>query len=162
MPAYGFGQAAQIIVGQLIGAGKTREAKHTGVEISAYTSVFMFVMGFIFFFGGSTIARLFTDDAEVISLFSSVLKVAAFFQIFDGSQIILSMCLRAAGDTTFLFITVLCGVWGILVPGAFICVRVLGLGLPEAWLCVYIYVAAIFTVYTVRYFSLKWDKIASK
>ena len=45
------------------------------------------------------IARLFTPDAEIIAAGVILLRVAAFFQLFDGFQVVATGALRGAGDT---------------------------------------------------------------
>ena len=45
------------------------------------------------------IARAFTPDTAIIAAAVPLLRVAAFFQLFDGLQITATGALRGAGDT---------------------------------------------------------------
>jgi len=68
------------------------------------------------------IARLFTPDAQVIAAGMVLLRVAAFFQLFDGLQVVATGALRGAGDTRTAMICHLVGYWVIGLPlGVWLC-----------------------------------------
>jgi MATE family multidrug resistance protein len=80
------------------------------------------------------IARLFTPDAAVIAAAATILRVAAFFQLFDGLQIVVTGSLRGAGDTRTPMVCHLIGYWVIGLPlGALLCFG-RGLGAPGLWM----------------------------
>ena len=139
LPAVGFGQAAMILIGQRVGAGNSKEAKKTGLEVQLYCGVFMLGMGILFFFAPGFIGGLYTKDREVLDYLVPMLKLAAFFQVFDGGQIIFSFCLRGAGDTSYLFFANLAGSWLIFVPGVWLIVKVLQLNVFWAWTGMYLF-----------------------
>ena len=45
------------------------------------------------------VAGLYTNDAEVVAMASSLLVIGAFFQLFDGIQAVATGALRGLGDT---------------------------------------------------------------
>ncbi|MBN2049351.1 MAG: MATE family efflux transporter [Spirochaetales bacterium] len=162
MPAIGFGQAALILIGQRVGKGETATAKKTGWEVQLYCAVFMVAMGVLFFIIPETIGRFYTRDQEVLATLTPMLRFAAFFQIFDGGQIIFSFCLRATGDTTFLFLANLLGSWLLFIPGVLLIVHILKLNVIWAWGGMYCFMLALFIIYGIRYMTMKWDRIKAK
>jgi MATE family multidrug resistance protein len=62
------------------------------------------------------IMKIFTQDAQVISIGISLLFVAGVFQIFDGAQAGLAGCLRGLGETKIVFIITCIGYWFIALP----------------------------------------------
>ena len=80
------------------------------------------------------IARLFTPDAAVIATAATILRVAAFFQLFDGLQIVVTGSLRGAGDTRTPMLCHFIGYWVIGLPlGAMLCFG-RGLGAAGLWM----------------------------
>ena len=68
------------------------------------------------------IARLFRPQAAIIAAAVPLLRVAAFFQLFDGLQITATGALRGAGDTRTPMLCHLAGYWVLGLPvGAFLC-----------------------------------------
>ena len=162
LPAVGFGQAAMILIGQKIGAGDSKAAKKTGLEVHLYCGIFMLGMGALFYFAPYFIGGLYTKDTEVLNALVKMLRIAAFFQVFDGAQILFSFCLRGAGDTTYLFSANLIGSWAVFIPGVWILVNILKLDLIWAWTGMYTFMALLCLIYGIRFFLLKWDKIKAK
>jgi MATE family multidrug resistance protein len=79
------------------------------------------------------IARIFTVDAEVIGAAVVLLRVAAFFQLFDGLQVVATGALRGVGDTRAPMLAHFAGYWVIGLPaGAALCFHY-GLGAAGLW-----------------------------
>jgi multidrug resistance protein, MATE family len=71
------------------------------------------------------IARLFTPEAEVIATAIVLLRIAAFFQLFDGLQVVATGALRGSGDTRTPMLCHFAGYWMVGLPvGAALCFRV--------------------------------------
>ena len=80
------------------------------------------------------IAKWFTPDVQVIAAASVLLRIAAFFQLFDGLQIVASGALRGVGDTRTAMLCHLGGYWGIGLPlGASLCFGS-GMGAAGLWI----------------------------
>ena len=80
------------------------------------------------------IARLFTPEADVIAAGMTLLRIAAFFQLFDGLQVVATGALRGAGDTRTPMFCHLTGYWAIGLPlGSLLCFRY-GMGAPGLWI----------------------------
>lgn len=162
LPAVGFGQASQIIIGQRIGAGHNRSARKAGLETQLYCAIFMLALGILFFFFPDLIARLYTQDEQVRAYLVPMLRLSAVFQVFDGAQIVFASSLRGAGDTTFLLLANLVTAWLFFIPLTLVIVYVLKLSVIWAWGGTYIYMLAYFAVYGIRYMRLEWDSIRAR
>jgi MATE family multidrug resistance protein len=99
MVPLGISSAAAVRVGQAVG----RKDPH-GVAVSGWTalllsSVFMGAAGVALFVVPGAIARLYTPDSRVIVVSAALLRIAAFFELFDGLQVVACGALRGIGDT---------------------------------------------------------------
>jgi MATE family multidrug resistance protein len=75
----------------------------------------------------------FTRDARVLNLASTLLAVAAVFQLFDGLQVVATGVLRGVGDTRTPVIWNLAGHWMFGLPvGWYLCFSA-GLGVVGLW-----------------------------
>lgn len=135
MPGFAFSTAATTLVGQALGAGKKELAKkytHQTIAVGAVVLTFSGIMIYVF---ARQLVTLFTPDERAIELAVQCLHQVAFIQPIQVIAWILAGALRGAGDTRWPFyITAVCN-WGIRTLGAYLCIRVFHLGLPEAVLC---------------------------
>lgn len=99
MMPLGISAAAAVRVGQALGRGDPRGAAHSGWTAVGLGTVVMSCTSVVFLFFPAFVARLFTPDAAVIAAASPILRVTAFFQLFDGFQVVVTGALRGAGDT---------------------------------------------------------------
>lgn len=98
----------------------------------------MACMALVLWLVPSYIARIYTPDPTVIRAASSLLLIAAFFQLFDGLQAVATGALRGAGDTRTPLMCHLVYYWAVGLPvGAYLCFRG-GWGVRGLWtgLCV--------------------------
>src|SRR5580704_15887937 len=80
------------------------------------------------------IARLFTPDAGIIAAGAALLRIAAFFQLFDGFQVVATGALRGAGDTRTPMLCHFAGYWVVGLPlGAMLCFTY-AFGAPGLWI----------------------------
>jgi multidrug resistance protein, MATE family len=122
MVPLGIGSAAAVRVGQALGRSDPHAASRAGWTAIALGAAFMFSMALIFWLLPSYIVRLYTLDPAVIRVASALLFVGAFFQIFDGVQVVVTGALRGAGDTRSPMLCHLIYYWGVGLPvGAYLC-----------------------------------------
>jgi MATE family, multidrug efflux pump len=70
------------------------------------------------------IARIYTPNAAIIKMSVSLLAIAAFFQLFDGLQVVATGALRGTGDTRTPMIGNFVAYWLFGLPlGAYLCFR---------------------------------------
>ncbi|GAB3904793.1 MATE family efflux transporter [Mucilaginibacter boryungensis] len=106
--ASGMADAAAIKTGNHFGA-----KNHQALRLSAISSyhmiiAFMSITALIFAFGNHLLPWIYSSDERVIAIAAQLLIIAAFFQLFDGTQVIGLGTLRGMGDVNIpAFITFL-------------------------------------------------------
>jgi len=143
--AVGIGNAASVQVGWAVGAGDSRGARRSGLLAIGAGAAFMALAGLLFLLAPGPLARLLTDDREVLAQAPALFVVAAFFQVSDGVQGVGAGVLRGAGDTTFTFAANMVGHWLVGLPVALLLGLALGGGVVGLWwgLCAGLTVVAV-------------------
>lgn len=133
MVPLGISSAGAVRVGHAVGAGDRDGVVHGGWMAIVFGVGFMSLAAATLFLFPRQIIGLFTTDAEVFAVGVSLLYVAAFFQIFDGLQVVTAGVLRGLGDTRTPMLAGLFGYWLLGLPtGYFLCFR-LGRGVSGLW-----------------------------
>lgn len=134
MMPLGISSAAAVRVGQAIGRGDPAGAARSGWTALAFGAAVMSVAALALLLIPHMIARLFTPEPAIIAAGVVLLRVAAFFQLFDGFQVVATGALRGAGDTRTPMVCHFIGYWVIGLPlGAMLCFY-FGLGAPGLWI----------------------------
>ena len=94
----------------------------------------MLCAGMAFLLFPEAIMRIFTDDAQVITTGVSLLFVAAFFQLFDGLQVVATGVMRGTGDTRTPMICNLVGHWVFGLPVGYLLCFIVGWGVFGLWI----------------------------
>jgi MATE family multidrug resistance protein len=124
MVPLGLSSAAAVRVGQALGRGDAAGASRSGWTALALGLVFMAVSAGAFLLVPTALLELFTRDEAVILTGVSLLFIAAVFQLFDGTQGVLTGALRGLGDTRTPMIWNLAGHWLLGLPlGYLLCFR---------------------------------------
>ncbi|WP_461536448.1 MATE family efflux transporter [Spongorhabdus nitratireducens] len=116
--------AVTVRVGQALGAGDSQQARFAsgcGVATAVAASV---LAAILMVTAPEFIARIYSNDPEVISLAASLMLFAAMFQISDGLQGSAAGALRGYKDTRWPMILVVISYWVVGLPIGYI----LGLG----------------------------------
>ena len=135
MMPLGISSAAAVRVGQAIGREDSQGAARAGWTALGLGGGMMSAAALLLLLAPHFIARLFTPDAEIVAAGVILLRrVAAFFQLFDGFQVVATGALRGAGDTHTPMICHFIGYWVIGLPlGGVLCFHY-GLGAPGLWM----------------------------
>jgi len=134
MMPLGISSAAGVRVGFALGKGDRHAAARSGWTALGLGAAVMSAAAIVLLTVPEWIARLFTPEAAVIANAAAILRVAAFFQLFDGLQIVVTGSLRGAGDTRTPMVCHLIGYWVIGLPlGALLCFG-RGRGAPGLWM----------------------------
>ncbi len=129
----GLASAGAVRVGNAVGARNPRGAAAAGWTVIAMSVAFMLFSGALFVAVPRILIGLFTNDAAVLALGTSLLWIAAVFQLFDGLQGVVTGTLRGLGDTRTPMVTNLAAHWLIGLPiGYWLCFG-LGWGAPGLW-----------------------------
>jgi MATE family multidrug resistance protein len=94
---------------------------------------FMLISGTLFLLVPRTLIGFFTRDAGVLTLGTSLLAIAAVFQLFDGLQGVVTGTLRGLGDTRTPMVTNLGAHWLVGLPIGYTLCFVAGWGAPGLW-----------------------------
>lgn len=155
----GFGIAASSLVGQNLGAKRTDLSTLYGKVGQRLAFAVSTLLVFIFIGGRYFLVSLFSNDIEVITLGASIIIIMALSTHAQTSQVVLSGCLRGAGDSVFVAITSLLSI-GIIRPLlTYLLCFPLGFGLAGAWISLLIDQVFRFIASYFRFNSGKWTKI---
>lgn len=118
-----FGDAAAIIVGQHLGAGRMDEAKSSAVKIISFTICSCIIFGALIVLTAGLYPRMYNTTDEVKNLATDLLRVTGFVMPLSGACHCLYFTIRAGGKTfvTFLFDSAFMMV--VAVPLAFLLTR---------------------------------------
>jgi MATE family multidrug resistance protein len=148
----GISQGAVTRVGNLLGAGRPRDAERAAWVAIAFGASIMGCCGAGFLILRHALPELYTTDVAVVAVAASVLPIAAAFQVFDGTQVVCCGVLRGMGRTRpaawFNFL----GYWLLGLPiGGWLAFR-MDWGLHGIWwgLCFGLFVVASSLVLFVR------------
>jgi MATE family multidrug resistance protein len=112
--------ATTVLVGQLLGAGKHREARicgWTGILLCA--GIMTISAAFLLVFRDAVVS-LYSSDAAVSGIAISLLLMAAVFQIADGVQVGAAGALRGYKDTRVPMVVTMFAYWVLAFPLAFL------------------------------------------
>lgn len=159
MPGFAFGTATTTLFGQSIGAKRPDLAKRYVSLTIRIGFVVMLFMTLILFFGSAGIMGVFTPDAEVIGMGSTLLKILAIIQIPQMIAMVYSGALKGAGDTKSPFLIALVSMWGVRIVGTVIAVRILGLGLTSVCVCMCSDNVVRWLLFHRQYRKESWNKV---
>jgi MATE family, multidrug efflux pump len=111
MVPLGISSAAAVRVGQAVGRRDPHGVAVSGWTALALSAIFMGAAGLALFFIPGPISRLYTPDRDVIPVAAALLRIAAFFELFDGFQVVACGALRGLGDTRSPAIAHFAGYW---------------------------------------------------
>lgn len=133
MVPLGISSAAAVRVGHASGRGDREGMARAGWMALGLGGTVMSCAAILLLVFPHWIARLFTPEAGVIAAGVVLLRIAAFFQLFDGLQVVATGALRGVGDTRTPMICHFTGYWVIGLPiGSLLCFRY-GVGAPGLW-----------------------------
>ena len=162
IPGYGMQSAAATLTGNAIGAGDRRLARDYARLIFLTEVSLMLLSGALLFAFAPAMVGLFSRDAAVILLGSTVLRMVACSEPFYGVSIVIEGMLQGAGRTIVPFVFNIIGMWGVRIAGTFVCTRLLGMGLVSAWGCMIGHNMLLFVLF-VRYFrSGRWNPLEKR
>ncbi|MCB9601413.1 MAG: MATE family efflux transporter [Sandaracinus sp.] len=142
LPVFAVGEAASVLVGQAVGAdrfelirGVTRAAVRTALSYAAFCVVVLVA-------GGRSIVSAFTDDPRLAGVATTLLFVAAIFQLADAMNMVARSVLRGSGDVRWPAVVGVVTAWASLPPLTWLLGYQLGLGALGGWLALCVEVVA--------------------
>jgi MATE family multidrug resistance protein len=133
MVPLGISSAAAVRVGQAVGRRDAPGASHAGWTALALGAAFMACSATLMLTVPHWIARIYTPDSTLIAASAALLMVAAFFQLFDGIQVVSIGALRGVGDTRTAMLGHLVADWFIGLPLGYYLAFHAGFGVAGLW-----------------------------
>ncbi|MCT2536653.1 MATE family efflux transporter [Aquibacillus koreensis] len=158
--SFAVSKGMQIMIGQLIGAGKIEEANrqmYRGLKISIVVAL---VAGSTIAFAGEFLLGFFTQDAEIIALGAIILFLGVVLEPGRTFNLVIISSLRAAGDARFPVMIGILSMWGVSVPVAYLLGIPLGYGLIGVTIAIIIDEWLRGTLMFLRWRSKKWQQKA--
>jgi MATE family multidrug resistance protein len=133
MVPFGLSSAGAVRVGHAVGRRDPAGAERSGWTALLFGASFMACAAAVFWLAPRVLIGAFTSDDGVLRVGSSLLAVAAVFQLFDGLQGVATGVLRGLGDTRTPMFWNLVGHWVIGLPFGYALCFGLGLGVIGLW-----------------------------
>jgi putative MATE family efflux protein len=133
IPGTGYATACATLVGQALGARDPDEAVRTGWLSAALAIGTALPLAILCAFGRYPLARLFTDDTQVIAALGPFMLALAVAQPFLQLHFTLAGAHRGAGDTWTPLLAASIGTWLVRVPLALLCAAILHADVFWVW-----------------------------
>lgn len=165
MPLLGLAIATQVLMGRYVGMKRPDLGIRTTWNAVRTGGVYVvgIVLCFIFapkFFTGLFVGSSLTHDMSlVLEKTVPLMWLLCFFTVGDLMYLCFGDAIRGAGDTKFhMKAMVSCAVF-LLMPGTYIIINVLHLGITAAWMWIVFYAWATGVIMMLRFLSGKWKHI---
>src|SRR6185436_16683454 len=129
----GLGSAGAVRVGHAVGAGDRPRASAAGWTAILLGIGFTAFAAALFVLVPRQLIGLFSKDVDVLAVGSSLLFMAAIFQLFDGIQGVITGTLRGIGDTRTPMVVNLVAHWMLGLPTSYVLCFVVGGGVYGLW-----------------------------
>jgi MATE family multidrug resistance protein len=129
----GVASATSVLVGHAIGRGDTPAARRAGFAGFLASWGVMATSLLAFLLVPQLLARILTNQADVIAAALPLIRIAAFFQLSDGTQATAAGALRGAGDARFPLWANLVGHYAVGLPVALALGLGAGMGAAGFW-----------------------------
>lgn len=159
MPSFGFGIAAQTLVGQSLGRGDVKMAHAYGFETAKLGTIFTCVVGLVFVLLPDLVLQVITTSADVIDVARPILRIAGIAQIFYSSGIIFANALQAGGATVYVMWVEILTHWIIFLPLTYFFGIILEWGVTGSWLALPVYIIAYSAMNYSKFRSTSWIRV---
>jgi len=134
MAVLGISAAGSIRVGNAVGQKDIQETRRAGFTASFLGASVMFFSGLIFISFRNFLPTLYINDKEVISIASSLLIIAALFQLSDGFQAVGIGILRGLTDVKIPTAITFIAYWVVGLPVGYLLGFTFNLGVQGVWI----------------------------
>ena len=128
MPGMALGQAAGVLAGQNLGAGKPDRAERGAWIAVLLVEVFLVVCSIVIFVVPGPMVRIFNSEPELVTVATTFLRIAVVGYMVMGFTVSLMSTLSGAGDTVPPMIFSLVSIWVLQLPLAYFLPKVGDLG----------------------------------
>lgn len=152
------GSSAAILIGWLVGAGKTEQAYRLNMQSLRLAVTMNAVLSLCVFFLGGHLLGLFTADAEIIRIGRHLLAADIAVEVFRAVNHVEENALRGAGDVFFPMAASIASCWCASVLLAYVFSIRLGMGLLGCWLAFACDEGVRAAAYLIRWHSRRWER----
>ena len=128
------GQASQIIIGHLVGAGKADDAYRQGCRSHRAALVIMAIACTVGVLLREPLIGLFTDDPNVVSVCTDILLLNCVLELGRTTNLVLIACMRGAGDVYYPTACAIFSNWLLSVLGSYLMAVVFSMGVYGMWI----------------------------
>lgn len=162
IPGYGMQTAAATLTGNAIGAGDRERLRSLTRLILLIEVALMLVSGGLLFAFAPYMVALFSTDAAVILLGSTVLRMVACSEPFYGVSVVIEGMLQGAGKTVMPFIFNIIGMWGVRIVGTFVTTQLRHGTLVSAWGCMISHNLLLFVLFVLYCIFGNWNPLKAQ
>lgn len=159
MMASGISAAAGIRSGNNLGKQDFRGLRLSAIASYHMVIVFMSVAAILFLIFNTVLPQFYISDPEVIGIAAQLLVIAAFFQLFDGTQVVGLGILRGLGDVKLPTVITFLAYWVLGMPLSWFLGFTMGFGVKGIWwgLSIGLMVAAVLLFFRFHYKTKKLE-----
>ncbi len=132
--AVSIGQASQIMIGHLVGAGEFDEAYRQGYRSERAALLITIISCGVGAALRIPLAGIFTDNAEVIGICANILLINCILELGRTTNLVVIACMRGAGDVYFPTACAIFSNWLLSVLGSYLLAVVCGMGIYGMWI----------------------------
>ncbi len=151
MCALGVSAAGSIRVGNAVGRKNIEETRRAGFTAIIISGSIMGTFGIIFIIFRNILPAFYIDNPEVISIASTILIIAALFQMFDGVQAVGIGVLRGMTDVKGPTLITFIAYWVVALPAGYLLGFTYDYGIVGVWVGLLLGLAASAALLTVRF-----------
>lgn len=152
----GLSIAISPLVGQSLGAKRPDKAEsYVWKSLSVSLPIMMTIAALIFLFP-EPLSRMYTSDADVLSLSRQALHIVAFASPFLACVQLLSAAMRGAGDIYYVTFTSIIGVWVFRNCLTLVIDRFYGLGVLSVYIAMILDLFIRSVLYLIRFKKGRW------
>lgn len=134
MISFGLASGTTIRVSHAYGERNRNELKRTVLASLHIVLAFMSLMGILFVLLRNQLPLMFTSDPAVVRIAAQLLVIGAFFQIFDGMQVVLLGALRGMADVRVPMFFAFFSYVVVSLPVSYLFTFAFRLGPPGVWI----------------------------
>lgn len=114
------GNATGVLVGQALGAGDNRRARHAGLLGLAVGCGVAALVGVAIWLGAAPLARAYTADVQVAAAAATLLAIVAVYHLADALQAVMVQVLRGYKRATAPMLIYAVSLWGVGLGGGYL------------------------------------------
>ena len=114
------GSASGVLVGQALGAGDSRRARHAGLLGLMVGVTAAAILGAAVYIGARPLARAYTIDPQVAAAAATLLAIVAFYHLADSVQAVMAQVLRGYKRATAPMVIYAVALWGVGLGGGYL------------------------------------------